>query len=341
MLNGKHHQSDPVPGPLCGSYAHVLPVLDDLTDARLVADTRAHLADCAGCRAQRATYDRFDEALRLHFAPDAMPFLPINAMEFSMSDIHDSVAVDISPDEADGEADDEALRLTVTPLLVPPRPPRRSWRLATSAASLAAVLVISLLAGLIFVSHGRPQSASNKHVTATPAIVPGSQVSLSVIGMSSETDGWAMGQVMGQNGGSSEDPGYVLHYTDGRWAQVRNTPLKAGINAIKMLSPTDGWAIGSHVYHYDGVSWREVSLPVSTQFNAIAAISPTNIWIAGDGTWSGAPDGNATILHYDGKSWMRQATPRLSDYFSITSLSMVSPNDGWAVGSAMVDGSKG
>ena len=344
MLNGKHHQPDPVPGPLCSSYAHALPVLDDLTDARLVADTRAHLAECAWCRAQRATYDRFDEALRLHFAPDAMPFLPIDAREFSMPNIHDPVATEIPSDEANRGADDEALHLTITPLPIPsrePHTPRRSWRLATGAASLAAVLVISLLAGLIFVSHGRPQSASNKHLTATPAIVPVSQVSLSAIGMSSETDGWAMGQAMGQNGGSSEDPGYVLHYTDGRWAQVRNTPLKADINAIKMLSPTDGWAIGNHVYHYDGVSWREVSLPVSTQFNAIAAISPTDIWIAGDGTWSGVPDGNATILHYDGKSWMRQATPRLSDYFSITSLSMVSPNDGWAVGSAMVDGSKG
>jgi len=344
MLNGKHHQPDSVPGPLCSSYAHALPVLDDLTDARLVADTRAHLAECAWCRAQRATYDRFDEALRLHFAPDAMPFLPIDAREFSMPNIHDPVATEIPSDEANRGADDEALHLTITPLPIPsrePHTPRRSWRLATGAASLAAVLVISLLAGLIFVSHGRPQSASNKHLTATPAIVPGSQVSLSAIGMSSETDGWAMGQAMGQNGGSSEDPGYVLHYTDGRWAQVRNTPLKADINAIKMLSPTDGWAIGNHVYHYDGVSWREVSLPVSTQFNAIAAISPTDIWIAGDGTWSGVPDGNATILHYDGKSWMRQATPRLSDYFSITSLSMVSPNDGWAVGSAMVDGSKG
>ncbi len=341
MLNGKHRQPGPVPGPLCGSYTHVLPVLDDLTDMRLVADTRAHLADCAWCRAQRATYDRFDEALRLHFAPDAMPFLPINARELAMSDIHDPVATAVPPDEADEAADDGALQLTITPLSIPPRPPRRSLRLATGAASLAAVLVISLLAGLIFVSHGRPQSASNRHATATPAIAPGSQVSLAAIGMSSETDGWAIGQVMGQNGGSSEDPGYVLHYIDGRWAQVRNTPLKAGINAIKMLSPTDGWAIGNHVYHYDGVSWREVSLPVATQFNAIAAVSPTDIWIAGDGTWPGAPDGSATILHYDGTTWTRQATPRLSDYFSITSLSMVSPSEGWAVGSAMVDGSKG
>jgi hypothetical protein len=78
MFNGTHRQ--PVPGPLCASYAPALPVLDDLTDIRLAEDTRAHLAGCAWCRAQRATYDHFDVALRLHFAPDAMPFLPLHVM---------------------------------------------------------------------------------------------------------------------------------------------------------------------------------------------------------------------------------------------------------------------
>ncbi len=341
MLNGKHRQPSPVPGPLCNSYAQVLPALDDLTDARLAADTRAHLADCAWCRAQRATYTRFDEALRLHFAPDAMPLLQIDAREFSMSDIHDAAATDIPLEDAD-EDGDEALRLTVTPLPIPPRPPRRSWRLATGAASLAAVLVISLLAGLIFVSHGRPQSASNKHVTSTPAITPGSQKSLMTIGMSSATDGWAMGTQIpaGQNGGSSDDLAYVMHYTAGQWVPV-STQIHAWVKTIKMLSSTDGWAIGNRVYHYDGVSWQEASLPVATQFNAIAAISPTDIWIAGDGSYAYPPDGNVTILHYDGTTWTRQATPRLSDYFSIASLSMVSPNEGWAVGSATLDGSKG
>lgn len=330
MLNSKHRQPGPVPGPLCSSYTHVLPVLDDLTDARLAADTRAHLADCAWCRAQRATYDRFDEALRLHFAPDAMPFLPINAREFSMSDIHDHVATAIPSEEA-GEADDnEALRLTVTPLSISPRPPRRSWRLATGAASLAAVLVISLLAGLIFVSHGRPQSASNKHATSTPAIVPGSQVSLSAVGMSSETDGWAMGQVMGPHGGSGDDPAYVLHYTGGMWAQVRNTPLKSDVIAIKMLSASDGWAVGNSVYHYDGTSWQVIHVPVTTGFNAIAAVSPSNIWIAG----TGGSDSQVVIMHYDGHTWTRQKTPALLDNFTINALSMASAAEGWAVGTA-------
>jgi len=242
------------------------------------------------------------------------------------------------PDEAVG--DDESLRLTISPLPISPRPPRPSVRLVTVAAGLAAVVVISLLAGLIFMSHGRPvPSASHK---GTPAIAPGLQTNLMAIGMSSATDGWAMGTQIpaGHNGGSSDDPAYVLHFTGGRWVQSQ-TPIRAWITAIKMLSPTDGWAIGTRVYHYDGASWREVSLPVKSPFNAIAAVSPSDIWIAGDGSWTGTADGNTTILHYDGSRWIRQATPRLGDFFSTTSLSMVSAQEGWAIGSATLDSSKG
>lgn len=336
MLNGKHRQ--PVPGPLCASYAHALPVLNDLTDAHLAADTVAHLAGCAWCRAQRATYDRFDEALRLHFAPDAMPFFSIQGLEAVMPDIHDILSTNTPHD--DTEIDDDSLRLTVSPLPIPPQTPKRPWRVVTGAAGLAAVLVISLLAGLIFMSHGRvvPPASHN----ATPAVAPGSQTSLMAIGMSSPTDGWAMGTQVpaGHNGGSGDDPTYVLHFTGGRWVQAQ-TPIRAWITTIKMLSPSDGWAIGNRVYHYDGVSWREVNLPIQPRFNAIAVVSPNDIWIAGDGTWADPPDGNVAILHYDGSRWIRQATPRLGDFFSITSLSMVSAHEGWAVGTATLSGNKG
>ncbi|HEX5546974.1 MAG TPA: hypothetical protein VFX24_06145, partial [Ktedonobacterales bacterium] len=88
------------------------------------------------------------------------------------------------------------------------------------------------------------------------------------------------------------------------------------------------------VYHYDGSSWREVSLPVQTQFNAIALVSPTDIWLAGAGASSDLPNGSATILRYDGTTWTRQKTPALLDNFTIYALSMVSATEGWAVGTA-------
>lgn len=335
MLNGKNRH--PVPSPLCAGFAPLLPVLDDLTDARLVSETRAHLAECAWCRAQRATYNRFDDALRQHFAPDVMPALSIQLMEPYMTNSHDSrdsqdnlaaVATSDAIHDTDSDTDtDDALQITVSPLPIPPRPVRRSWRLATGAAGLAAVLVISLLAGLIFLSHGRPQSpTTNKHATTTSGVVPGAQQGLYAVGMSSPTDGWAMG---GKNQGSSQEPAYVLHYTNGHWVHVE-APILTGINVIKMLSPTDGWAVGNGVYHYDGSSWQAVKLPVSSYFFTLSAVSPSDIWIAGDGL----DGGHSLILHYDGTSWRQQLSPDLLDNFAIYDISMLSADDGWAVGSA-------
>ncbi len=349
MLNGKKRHVGP--GPLCASYAHVLSVLDDLTDVHLAAELRAHLADCAWCRAQRTTYDRFDEALRLYFAPDVMPMLSDNVMRTLMQEIQDDAGTIAPP--AQSLPDDDALELTGPPMPIPPHPPRtscRTWEVTTGAAGLAAVLVISLLAGLIFMSHGHPPSATSQHASPTPAIKSVLQGNLTAVGMSSPADGWAMGyqRAARANGNSSNDPAYVLHYTGGRWMQVQ-TSIRGLITAIKMLSPTDGWAIGSwafgtRFYHYDGVSWREVTLPTSVEQqvnfqpnpNAISVVSPTNIWFAGNDQ-----DGHATILHYDGSHWTQQETPALLDSFTINALSMVSASEGWAVGTAMVSQDKG
>lgn len=344
MLNGKNRDSGP--GPLCARYAHVLPVLDELTDALLAAEIRTHQEDCLWCRAQRATYDRFDEALRLYFAPDAMPILADNVMRSFMREIQDDAGT-IAP-SAQPLPDDDMLERPVASVAIPLHPPRtsrRSWG-ATGAAGLAAVLVISLLAGLIFMSHGRPQPTTNQHATAIPAIEAGSQVNLTAMGMSSPADGWAMGYQKGTkaNGGSGSDfaSTYVLHYTGGRWVHVQ-TSIYGKITTIKMLSKTDGWAVGTWsintiVYHYDGVSWREMTLPAPAyiKFNTIAAVSSANIWIAG----GSATGGHAMILHYDGSHWTQQDTPALPDFFTINGLSMVSASEGWAVGTATRDSSK-
>jgi hypothetical protein len=331
MTNGK--TSRPVPGPLCSSFAPLVPVLDDLTDTHLAADTRAHLAECAWCRAQQTSYDRFDEALHRQFAPEAMPFITIQVTGSSMTDIQDDLQSVAFPH--DDVADIDGSQFTVSPLPAQPKPPRLSRRLVTGATSLAAVLVISLLAGVVFITHGRPLPPGAKHATATPGIVPGSQISLMAVGMLSATDGWAMGRQIAAtaNGGSSDDPTYVLHYTGGRWVPVQ-TPIRAWISAIKMLSSTDGWAIGTRVYHYDGRSWREIHMPVSTQFNAIAAVSPHDIWIAGDSSPYLPPNGRSVILHFDGRGWFQQSTPSRLENFSIQDISMISSKDGWAIGSA-------
>ena len=339
MLNSKNRQ--PVPGPLCAAYAPLLPALDDLTDARLAEDTRAHLADCAWCRAQRATYDRFDEALRLHFAPDAMPVLSENLAASLLGDANydGGLATLVVPDEEsldDDVHDDDGLDITVTPLPIPPRSPhrpRRSLRLAALGASLAAMLVISLLGGLLFLSHERLTPPASPHATAqtTATTVPKGFVTFNAIGMASATDGWAFSQ---SSSGTDVIQTSILHYTGGRWVETP-TRLLGSIAAVKMLSPDDGWAVGDKIYHYEGTHWLEMNdhLPdyAGATFNALSVVSSTDVWFAG--AYYG---GQTLILHYDGHTWTQQRTPPIAsgDSIAINSIAMVSATEGWAVGTA-------
>ena len=335
MLHSKNSQ--PVPGPLCAAFAPLLPALDDLTDARLAEDTRAHLADCAWCRAQRATYGRFDEALRLHFAPDAMPLLSENLAVSLLGDAGGGdIATLVASDEEfspDDDQDDDALDITVMPLPTPPRSPhpRRSLRLAALATSLAAMLVISLLGGLLFLSHERLAPPASPRATAqtTAAAVPAGQGGFTAIGMSSATDGWAFANDGSAMTGATDT---VLHYTNGAWVKVP-TNITGDIAAVKMLNDTNGWAIGdaSSVYQYDGTRWQHVDVGDLGAFQAISVVSPTNIWIAGVGHTN-----QPLVVHYDGHTWTQQRTPNFPDanVVSVNGIAMVSATEGWAVGTA-------
>ena len=288
---------------------------DDLPIARMEA-IRAHSASCPACRERLTAFAEIGAGLR-GLEPPPLDLARLLA--------HLPAA---SPDSAP----------RLIPLATPRRGPRRSWRVVTSAAGLVAVLLLSLFAGYLFATHGRPQSPQRKRtITATATITPGSQTSMTSIAMLSPDDGWAMGQTY-HTGNSGEDPAYVLRYTNGRWVPVK-TEIRGRIGAIKLFSASDGWAVGDWVYHYDGSAWRQIMLPGNQggYFASLAAVSPTAIWIA-----SQDPDDNrARILHYDGHSWTRQPTPPLGDFFSVYGLAMVSATDGWAVGSAMLDGDKG
>lgn len=149
-----------------------------------------------------------------------------------------------------------------------------------------------------------------------------------VISMSSPTDGWAFGS----KGNSGDTPVIALHYTAGQWVRVK-TSVEGRINALKMLSASDGWLVGSNVYHYDGHSWREATVPrqdAYDQYSQIAVVSPFAIWITVD------QGGKPAILHYDGSSWTAQALPTPTalhlGYYELSGLAMASPDEGWAIG---------
>lgn len=281
---------------------------DDLPAARMEV-IRAHSATCPACHERLAAFTEIGAGLR-----DLTP--PPLDLARLLAGLPES-----SPPGAPAS----------TPMQpgTPRRAHRRSRRTVTGAAGLAAVLVLSLFAGYIFTNHGRVRPGAVARATATPGpLFSASDFPLmtSVIAMSSPSDGWAFASKETE----SNSPVIALHYTAGKWTRVQ-TDVQGRVEALTMRNASDGWLVGTNIYHYDGRSWQEVATPRQGQnelYRAVAATSPSSVWIS-------IVSANPSVLHYDGTRWTRQSLPppapfKLGNY-DITSFAMVSEDEGWAV----------
>jgi hypothetical protein len=166
----------------------------------------------------------------------------------------------------------------------------------------------------------------------------------------------------------------LYHYIDGHWTPVyipiSDPAISDGshpvLQAVSMRSATDGWAAGSFVkgavkaffLHYDGTSWREVDpvvpqselqylapgkprVPGFMDLSGLQMVSATDGWAAGG---QHTRDGGFALLHYTGSAWVSATVddprcfaataPPLSYTCRFVGLDMVSPQEGWAVGSS-------
>jgi photosystem II stability/assembly factor-like uncharacterized protein len=138
--------------------------------------------------------------------------------------------------------------------------------------------------------------------------------------------GWAVG-VTGIDQPSTLH-GVMLEWNGTEWVSLDRLAAKYSLFAIDVLSTTEGWAVASPVelLHWNGQQWElyKNSTSESLEFNSIAVISPDDAWMVGEilNTNEG------TIWHWDGNQWAEFQRTRLG----LFSISMVSPNFGWAVG---------
>ncbi|MDI6794105.1 MAG: DPP IV N-terminal domain-containing protein, partial [bacterium] len=107
------------------------------------------------------------------------------------------------------------------------------------------------------------------------------------------------------------------------WEMAVGMPTSHVLNSVTMVSATNGWAVGSTILHWDGVSWSEVSSPTSNYLLSVTMTGPTDGWAVGGDYNIG------TILHWDGASWSKVSSPTSNRLYSVT---MTGPTDGWAVG---------
>ncbi|HLZ22465.1 MAG TPA: zf-HC2 domain-containing protein [Ktedonobacterales bacterium] len=317
-----HHLSANRPAPECSAIASLLPLLDDeALTPRDATRVRHHLAGCPACQAQRRAYSQLTIALRRHFGPTA--FTPLRTEEIML-------------ELPNTDPSAPTLETTPTTPLTPadPLPTRRPLRrIFSGAASLAAVLLIALLATLLFGNRARPGPALKSSGSKTF-----SQTSFTGISMVSPDEGWMVGSTSTityatatqsvtnhtvlASAGEDHSAALLYHYLNGKWTSYTISPAIPGIShltSISMDSPTDGWAVGTWydgpafqvsalrglLLHYDGTTWRQMASPVNDPLGGVYMLSATNGWALTEGPGDLAPK----ILHYDGAAWRVQALP--------------------------------
>lgn len=141
----------------------------------------------------------------------------------------------------------------------------------------------------------------------------------------SHTDGWAVGW----DYVAHENHSYFARWDGASWVTVVGPITDTQLYDIVMVSPTDGWAVGSltcyaceghgRIYHWDGSVWNQFS----TARRGLFAVSAA----AADDTWAVGYEG--VIVHWDGTNWTEVASPTTNH---LESIAMRSAVDGWACG---------
>jgi streptogramin lyase len=138
----------PQPGPLCATYAPLLPLISSgALEEDEATPTRTHAAGCAWCRQELALYVAMDEALRRQFGAPSETFLPFT-FDLDGGDNYAFVLEDTLEDSVTG---DEHNRPTTIARSMRLDTSRRGPRpRATAIAAIAAALILVIIAATIF-----------------------------------------------------------------------------------------------------------------------------------------------------------------------------------------------
>jgi hypothetical protein len=154
------------------------------------------------------------------------------------------------------------------------------------------------------------------------------------ISMASSTDGWAMGSTSSVPvtqcpcASPAKPQPLLLHFTHGKWIQVKSVVTGTTQVAVVMRSSSDGWIADSgengipKLLHYNGRDWSPVRVPLTAdnntdhfQINDFALLAADDGWAIGerisnanqsaplDSHGDYVPLVTPFILHYSGGAW--------------------------------------
>ena len=338
----------------CAAIASLLPLArHNLLSAADASKLREHLAACADCRAQLATYDRVEAAWQRSITSNyaETPFLAQAELLSRISE------------RASGAT---ARRAASAPSSTPPAllaaRRSRSRRFVGGLSALVACLLIAAIIGATFLARGHSTAGGVAHATPTKTSGPPyqniSDSEFHDISMVSANEGWAIGGTYIAIYDHTSDPGTLMeapllwHYLNSKWSAVP-LAMHGQLYSISMDSPTDGWAIGLDAYeptggqnlmlHYDGHAWKQVSDQEMhlDRASKIEMISATDGWIIETPfSFSGAGSAfqDTGLWHYDGQTWKIVPLPASLNNalqqgvsIQVTGISMLSASEGWAV----------
>jgi Putative zinc-finger len=166
-MSMNHRTPFPAPQPLCAVFKPLLPllVLGKLEAAETDA-LGAHLADCPFCQAHRREYEILSEAMHRHFSIDQAQSTVTEGGLHEHSPILETSNLLTLEDIMKVVKQEEPPSVGQTQALPPEQPRRHPRRLLGIIGSIAAVLVIAILATALFANLG--SRATVPAATSTP-----------------------------------------------------------------------------------------------------------------------------------------------------------------------------
>ena len=166
---------------------------------------------------------------------------------------------------------------------------------------------------------------------------------LSGVHFTSESEGWAVGQMLFGN------EGLLLHYLNGTWSYYSTVPAFTNnwwLWKVHLTSADEGWAVGGNGHENNGVllpyskfggtspRWDYVVPPnlgdVIWNLFGVHFTSKDEGWAVGRIVYSQNNPG--VLLHYLNGHWVSVTPPQVSNRWELWGVHFPSPNRGWAVG---------
>ncbi len=110
------------------------------------------------------------------------------------------------------------------------------------------------------------------------------------------------------------------------WRMVDPAPGGYTLKDIAAVAPTDIWAVGDVIEHWNGTQWSIIPDPPPSGYMSVAASASNDVWAVG-----GSPTA-PLIKHWDGIQWSAVPVPDVGQESGLVSVVALSADDAWIVG---------